>query len=294
LDDAPAKRLAEAGLGDAIDLVRLDPCSLSAVASVVRDVKPGEIYNLAGQSSVAASFVQPSETVESVTRGALALLEAVRIECPEARLFNAGSSESFGDTLSPATESSPLVPKSPYGAAKAASMHLVSVYRQAYGLFVCSGITFNHESALRPAHFVTRKVARFAARLSRGIGGKLKVGNLAIRRDWGWAPEYVDGFHRMLQGDRPVDLILATGQSSTLAEFIAACFETVGLDAKDHIESDPALYRPSDLTVSSADPSAAWKAIGWRATSRMRVVARYLVEVELATPVEETREPRAR
>jgi GDPmannose 4,6-dehydratase len=282
LDGAPTARLAAAGILDRIHLATLDPCSFSSVADMVRGTKPAEIYNLAGQSSVASSFQYPSETVESVTRGTLALLEAVRTAAPEARLFNAGSSECFGNTEAPASERTSLAPRSPYGAAKAASMHLVCVYRSSYGLFACSGITFNHESPIRPPQFVTSKVANFVARLGRGARDKLKVGNLSIRRDWGWAPEYVEAFHLMLQADEPHDLVLATGQSNTLAEFIAACFETVGLRSQDHIEVDPGLFRPSEIQVSAADPSSAMKTIGWRAKSMMRDVAAQLVRSQLA------------
>lgn len=282
LDQGPATRLAAAGILDDIQLVTLDPCSFPSVAELVGATKPHEIYNLAGQSSVASSFQNPSETIESVTRGTLALLEAVRRCAPEARLFNAGSSECFGNTQEPANEQTPLTPRSPYGAAKAASMHLVCVYRASYGLFACSGITFNHESPLRPPQFVTSKVAAFVAGMARGAGGQLKVGNVSIRRDWGWAPEYVEAFHLMLQAAEPHDLVLATGQSSTLADFINACFESVGLRAQDHIEVDPALFRPSEIQVSAGDPAAARATIGWQAKNTMRDVASYLVLAQVA------------
>jgi GDPmannose 4,6-dehydratase len=277
LDQGPTARLAAAGMLDRIQLVTLDPCSLASVADLVRATRPQEIYNLAGQSSVASSFQYPCETVESVTRGTLALLEAVRMWAPEARLFNAGSSECFGNTVAPANEQTPLAPRSPYGAAKAASMHLINVYRASYGLFACSGITFNHESPLRPPQFVTSKVARFVAGVVQGDGGQLKVGNLSVRRDWGWAPEYVEAFHLMLQASEPRDLVLATGQSSSLADFIAACFASAGLQMRDRIEVDSSLFRPSEIQVSAGDPTAARETIGWRAKSMMRDVASYLV-----------------
>jgi GDPmannose 4,6-dehydratase len=263
---------------DRVRLVTLDTLHPAAVAGVIKEVKPQEIYNLAGQSSVGSSFQSPFETVESVTRGTLALLEAVRSHAPEARFFNTGSSECFGNTPVPATESTPFSPRSPYGAAKAASMHLVSVYRASYGLFACSGITFNHESPLRPPQFVTRKVAGFVAKLVQGGPQVLKVGDLSIKRDWGWAPEYVEGFHLMLQASEPRDLILATGTSATLAEFVAACFRSVGLDDKNHVESDPALFRPAEIQVSSGDPSAARESVGWQAKMHMSDVAAALVQ----------------
>jgi len=277
LDDQPAVRLAASGLLDRIKLVTLDTCHPAAVAGMIKELKPQEIYNLAGQSSVGSSFQSPFETVESVTRGTLALLEAVRSHAPEARFFNTGSSECFGNTPVPATESTPFSPRSPYGAAKAASMHLVSVYRASYGLFACSGITFNHESPLRPPQFVTRKVATFVAKLVQGGPQVLKVGDLSIQRDWGWAPEYVEGFHLMLQASEPRDLILATGTSSTLAEFVAACFRSAGLDEKNHVESDPSLFRPAEIKVSAGNPSAARESVGWQAKMHMPEVAAALV-----------------
>jgi len=281
LDGQPSARLAAAGLLEHIKVVSLDTCNPPAVAALIEAVRPQEIYNLAGQSSVGSSFQSPFETVESVTRGTLALLEAVRAHAPEARFFNTGSSECFGNTPVPATELSPFSPHSPYGAAKAASMHLVSVYRASYGLFACSGITFNHESILRPDRFVTRKVATFVAKLVQGGPQVLKVGDLTIKRDWGWAPEYVEGFHLMLQANEPRDLILATGTSATLAEYIAASFASAGLDMKNHVESDPAFFRPSEIKVSTGNPSAARETIGWQAKMHMADVAAALVRHEL-------------
>lgn len=281
LDDQPMVRLAASGILDRVQMVTLNPCDPAAMARLVGELKPQEIYNLAGQSSVGSSFQAPFETVESVTRGTLALLEAVRSVAPKARLFNTGSSECFGNTATPATESTPFSPRSPYGAAKAAGMHLVSVYRAAYGLYACSAITFNHESPLRPPHFVTRKVAAFVAGLARGGPSRLKVGDLSIRRDWGWAPDYVEAFHLMLQADEPRDLILATGRSSSLAEFVAACFASVGLSEKDHVEADPSLFRPSEIQASLGDPSAASTTLGWRAKKFMPEIAELLVRHEL-------------
>lgn len=284
LDGDPTARLGAAGLLDRIKLLAMDTCNSVAVAGVIKEVKPQEIYNLAGQSSVGSSFESPLETVESVTRGTLALLEAVRSFAPEARLLNTGSSECFGNTPVPATETTAFSPRSPYGAAKAASMHLVSVYRASYGLFACSAITFNHESPLRPARFVTRKVAGFVADLVRGGPQVLKLGDLTIQRDWGWAPEYVEAFHLMLRASEPRDLILATGQSVTLAEFVAACFHAADLDEKNHVESDASFFRPSEIKISAGNPIAAEQTIGWRAKMHMADVAQALVRHELDKP----------
>jgi GDPmannose 4,6-dehydratase len=281
LDAQPKARLTAAGLLPGIELATLDTCDFAAVAALVKAAKPREIYNLAGQSSVGSSFVSPLETVESVTRGTLALLEAVRAGAPEARLFNTGSSECFGNTPEPATERTPFAPRSPYGAAKAAGMHLVSVYRASYGLFACSGITFNHESPLRPPQFVTRKVASFVAGLVRGGSPKLKIGDLSIRRDWGWAPEYIEAFHLMLQASEPRDLVLATGHSSTLAEFVAACFASAGLELGDRVETDPAFFRPSEIKLSAGNPAAAKATLGWQAKTLMPAIAALLVRHEL-------------
>jgi GDPmannose 4,6-dehydratase len=167
--------------------------------------------------------------------------------------------------------------------AKSAAFWAVANYRESYGLFACSGILFNHESPLRPARFVTRKIVGTACRIAAGSGERLKLGNIAIARDWGWAPEYVDAMWRMLQQDEAADYVVATGQSHTLQDFVAHAFSSLDLDWRDHVDSDPALMRPSDLSVSSGDPTKAADVLGWRATRAMPDVVEAMVAAERST-----------
>jgi GDPmannose 4,6-dehydratase len=245
-------------------------------------VKPDEIYNLAGQSSVGLSFDEPAVTLQSHVIGSLNLLEAMRFMGRGMRLYSAGSAECFGDLGSRAAdEHTPFRPCSPYGVAKAAAHWQAINYRQAYGLHVCSGILFNHESPLRPARFVTRKVVAAACRIARGSGETLSLGDLSIRRDWGWAPEYVDAMWRMLQVDVPQDFVIATGESASLEDYVAEVFACLDLDWRAHVVRDDSLLRPSEIRENRGDPWRAAKELGWRAQRRMPQVARALVECEL-------------
>jgi GDPmannose 4,6-dehydratase len=258
--------LQRLGVVDSISLLALDPLDPFAVSRVLADVSPNEIYNLSGQSSVATSFSSPAETIRSLAMGTLNLLEAIRSVLPTARFFSAGSSEAFGDTKEAARESTPLAPRSPYACGKAAAIQMVSVYRKAYGLFVCSGLTFNHESPLRPESYFTQKVARAVARMVRGSNERLALGNLAAERDFGWAPEFVCAFHQMLQLDEPVDLVLATGTRTSLHSLVDAALRESGLRTEDRVVFDPSLERPADIQVSVGDPSLAARLIGWHPT----------------------------
>lgn len=251
---------------------RVHTCSMTlndfrSVIQVLKDSQPDEIYNLAGQTSVGLSFAQPVETLESIAFGTLNLLEALRFTGSGARLYNAASSECFGETSAeaPANEETPFQPRSPYGVAKATAFWSVANYREAYGLFASSGILFNHESPLRPERFVTRKVVRAAVRIAGGSGEKLKLGALGVVRDWGWAEEYVDAMWRMLQLDQPADFVIATGRSHSLEYFVARCFELLGLDWRDHVETDPGLLRATDIAHSHGDPAKARRLLDWNA-----------------------------
>jgi GDPmannose 4,6-dehydratase len=238
---------------------------LQSVLRTIQDVKPDEVYNLSGQSSVALSFSQPAATLESILSATLNVLEAIRQISPSIRFYNAGSSECFGETgSSPATETTAFRPKSPYGIAKTASVLLVANYREAYGLHASSGLLFNHESPLRPHRFVTRKITAAAARIASGTGERLVLGNLEIQRDWGWAPEYVEAMWRMLQLDAPEDIIIASGMSHTLEDFVSRAFNEVGLNWREHVEINPSLRRPSDLKISVGDPSKARRLLNWK------------------------------
>jgi GDPmannose 4,6-dehydratase len=237
-----------------------------SVLQVLARVSPHEVYNLGGQSSVGLSFEQPVETLESISIGTLNLLEGLRFLGSAARLYNAGSSECFGDTGSaPASETTPFRPRSPYAVAKACAHNLVSSYREAYRMHACTGILFNHESPLRMERFVTQKIVRAACRIAGGSREALTLGNLDIHRDWGWAPEYVDAMWRMLQQDQALDLVIATGRSVSLRHFVARAFEHFGLEWQQHVQHDPSLLRPSDIRHGAADPTLARQAIGWAA-----------------------------
>ena len=267
------------------DRVHLESVALGDFRSVlqaVMKVQPDEIYNLAGQSSVGLSFQQPVETLESIAQGTLNLLEAIRFTGQPIKFYNAGSSECFGDTATaPADENTPFRPRSPYAVAKAAAFWEVANYREAYGLYACSGILFNHESPLRHERFVTRKIVAAAVRIASGSTEKLHLGNVSVQRDWGWAPEYVRAMWLMLRQPKPDDYVIATGESHKLEEFVEAAFGCVGLNWRDYVIIDPGLLRPTDITVGRANPSRAWEDLKWQSRYRMPDVVRMMVEAEL-------------
>lgn len=250
-----------------------------SVMQIVDRVAPDEVYNLGGQSSVGLSFSQPVETFESIAVGTINLLDALRILKRPVRFFNAGSSECFGNTERPANEDTPFHPRSPYATAKSAAHWAVANYRDAYGMFACSSICANHESPLRPTRFVTRKIVQAAVQIARG-GGCLELGDMNIQRDWGWAPDYVECFWRMLQADKPADYVIASGTTNTLSDFVAEAFDAVSLDWRDHVRVSPELMRPSEISSSRLDPSRVAAELGWRARYRMREIVRLLVDSE--------------
>ncbi|MGL6139692.1 MAG: GDP-mannose 4,6-dehydratase, partial [Planktothrix sp.] len=241
-------------------------------------VKPDEVYNLAGQSSVGLSFEQPVETLESMAIGTLNLLEAIRFTGAKIKLYNASSSECFGDTKGlPADENTPFRPRSPYAVAKATAFWEVANYREAYGLFACSGILFNHESPLRPERFVTQKIVKAAIDIAAGKQDKLYLGDISIQRDWGWAPEYVEAMYLMLQQQEPDDYVIATGETYSLAEFVESAFTCVGLKWNNYVESDSNLLRPTDIAVGRGNPGKAEQKLGWKAQYKMPDVVKMMV-----------------
>lgn len=267
------ENLGRLGIAGRVCLLSMAPNDFRSVLTVVDRSDPDEIYFLAGQSSVGLSFEQPAETLESIVSGILNLLEVIRMRQKPVRLYNAGSSECFGDTGGfPANEETPFRPRSPYAVAKASAHWLVANYRESYGLHACTGVLFNHESPLRPQRFVTQKIVQAAKRIAQGSDERLVLGRLDIQRDWGWAPEYVDAMWRMLQLDEPDDLVIATGETNSLQDFVAETFRLHGLDWRRHVDVSPSLYRPTDILHSKADPSRAATAIDWKATSVMRDV----------------------
>lgn len=272
------------GAANRVTLLRMSPQDRSAVQAALQEVRPHEIYQLAGQSSVGASFDRPRETVEGIVVGTLNLLEAIRTVDPGMRLYNAGSGDCFGDTAGrPATEETVFRPVSPYAAAKVAATSLVSAYRAAYGLFACTGILFNHESPLRPDRFVTRKIVAAAHRIAHGSGETLNLGDVDVRRDWGWAPDYVRAMWMMLDREQPEDFVLATGVTQSLRDFVAAVFAEAGLDWRQHVTTDGSLLRRTDPREISADPSKARQLLGWQAECTGVDVPRRLYRAHAAT-----------
>ncbi|MDA8414846.1 MAG: GDP-mannose 4,6-dehydratase [Desulfobacteraceae bacterium] len=273
--------LEKLGIRQQITLLSMALNDFRSVLQTLSRVEPDEVYNLAGQSSVGLSFEQPVETLESISIGTLNLLEVIRFLQRPIRLYSAGSSECFGDTGgAPADETTSFHPRSPYAVAKAAAHWEVANYREAYNLFACTGILFNHESPLRPERFVTRKIIASACRIAAGSGEKLQLGNISIARDWGLASEYVDAMWRMLQRDTPGDYVIATGETNTLEDFVAETFDQLGLNWRDHVSSDPSLLRPSEIMISRGNPGKAGKDLGWRAENRMRDVVRIMIDAE--------------
>lgn len=269
------------GIRDKVTSVSLAINDFRSVLQIIQQVEPDEIYNLAGQSSVGLSFEQPVETLESISLGVLNLLEAIRFTGRNIKFFNAGSSECFGDTCGQAAdEQTQFRPRSPYAVAKASAYWIVANYREAYGLFATTGILFNHESPLRPARFVTRKIVSTACRIAAGSKEVLKLGNASISRDWGWAPEYVDAMWRMLQLASPEDIVIATGEKRRLEEFISLTFSMLHLDWRNFVETDVTLLRPSDILQGCGNPDRAHKVLGWRAQYRLEDVVRMMVLAE--------------
>lgn len=261
--------LDQLGIKGRIEYISMAPEDFRSVLVALRKSMPDEVYYLAGQSSVGLSFEQPAETIQSITLGILNMLEGCRMMDRRIKLYHAGSSECFGDAKGePANELTPFFPMSPYAVAKSSAYWLVNNYRDAYDLFACTGILFNHESPLRPERFVTQKIIQSAKRIAKGSQEKLKLGRLDIARDWGWAPEYVDAMWRMLQQDNAQDFVIATGTTMTLEEFVSAAFKEAGLNWRDHVMQDPNLLRPTDLAIGRADPSKAALELHWQASTR--------------------------
>lgn len=276
---ATFQNLRALGVKERLTLLSMAPNDFRSALSALTRSDPDEVYFLAGQSSVGLSFEQPAETLESIALGTLNLLEAVRFLGKPIRFYHASSSECFGDLgRQAATEDMPFRPRSPYAVAKASAHWLVANYREAYGLFACNGILFNHESPLRPERFVTRKIVSAALRIAEGSAERLALGRLDIVRDWGWAPEYVDAMWRMMQKNEPDDYIIATGEANALQDFVAESFAVVDLDWREHVDSDPTLFRPTDLAWSQGNPEKAARQLGWRANTRMRDVVRRMMK----------------
>jgi len=278
---SPFTNLVRLNIRDKVAVKSVSLNDFRSVLQILKKVEPDEVYNLAGQSSVGLSFDQPVESFESISIGTLNLLEAIRFLDLPVRIYNAGSSECFGNTHGQlADEETPFRPRSPYAVAKAAAFWQTANYREAYGLFACSGLLFNHESPLRPHRFVTRKIVHAACQIAKGSRYKLELGDISVERDWGWAPEYVEAMWRMLQEDTPEDFVIATGETNRLQDFVESVFTLVGLDWRDHVETNPDFFRPTDIMTARANPAKARDKLGWTAQYRMRDIARMMVESE--------------
>jgi GDPmannose 4,6-dehydratase len=274
---------------DRIHIVTADLLDQHSLTVVMQDVRPDEVYNLAAQSYVPASWTQPVLTGEFTALGVTRMLEAIRLVHPAARFYQASSSEMFGKVLqTPQRETTPFYPRSPYGVAKVYGHWITVNYRESYGLFAVSGILFNHESPRRGMEFVTRKVTDGTARIKLGLAKELRLGNLEARRDWGFAGDYVDAMWRMLQQKEPTDFVIGTGEAHSVRELVETAFAHVGLDWRKHVVTDPAFIRPAEVDVLLADPSRARAELGWTPA----VDFKHLVEMMVDADLERLQRPR--
>jgi len=259
----------------------------SSILRIVERVEPDEIYNLAAQSHVRVSFDSPGYTADVTARGALNLLEVVRQAGGKVRYYQASSSEMFGAVReTPQVETTPFYPRSPYGVSKLFAHWMTVNYREAYGIFACNGILFNHESPRRGETFVTRKITRAAARIRLGLEDTLYLGNLDAERDWGFAGDYVEAMWLMLQQDQPDDYVIATGETHRVREFLQVAFDHAGLDWKKHVSIDPRYYRPTEVDLLLGDASKARKQLGWRPSTGFVELVHMMVDADLCAEEE--------
>jgi len=271
-----------AGIRDRLELRQADLLDQQSLITMLSDVRPDEIYNLAAQSFVPTSWVQPVLTAEFDAVGVTRLLEAARLAAPKARYYQASSSEMFGKVReTPQCETTPFYPRSPYGVAKVYGHFITVNYRESYGMFACSGILFNHEGPRRGREFVTRKVSDGVARIKLGLAAELTLGNLEARRDWGFAGDYVDAMWRMLQQDTPDDYVVATGQTHSVRELVEIAFGVVGLRWQDHVKTDPSLLRPAEVDTLIGDASKARRVLGWKPQVSFAQLIEMMVRADL-------------
>jgi GDPmannose 4,6-dehydratase len=263
-------------------LHQADLLDQSSLVTPLRDARPAEVYNLAAQSFVPTSWVQPSLTGEFTAIGVTRMLDAVRMVDPEIRFYQASSSEMYGKVReTPQNEATPFHPRSPYAVAKVYGHWITVNYRESYGLYAVSGILFNHESPRRGREFVTRKISEAAARIKLGLDDELRLGNLDAKRDWGYAKEYVDAIWRMLQPDEPGDFVIGTGLHHSVRDCVEIAFRHVGLDWQDFVNVDGALLRPAEVDTLLADPTKAREALGWSARTSFAELVQLMVEADL-------------
>ena len=276
-------------LGDQLTLHQADLLDQLSLVKLLRAVGPQEVYNLAAQSFIPTSFVQPLYTGDATGLGVARMVEAIHLVDPEIRFYQASSSEMFGKVReTPQNENTPFYPRSPYGVAKAYGHWITVNYRESYGLFACSGIMFNHESPRRGREFVSRKIAEGTARIALGVADSLALGNLDSKRDWGYAPEYVELMWRMLQRDEPTDYVVGTGEHHSPREFCEIAFEHVGLDYRGYVRQDERFLRPAEVDSLLADAAKAREELGWRPRTTFPELVRLMVDAELVRLQERT------
>jgi GDPmannose 4,6-dehydratase len=267
---------------DRIEIVAADLLDQHSLTLVLKETQPDEVYNLAAQSYVPTSWVQPVLTGEFTALGVTRILEALRVACPTARFYQASSSEMFGRVMeTPQRETTPFYPRSPYGVAKAYGHFITVNYRESYDLYAVSGILFNHESPRRGLEFVTRKVTHGVARIVAGKSNELRMGNLDARRDWGFAGDYVDAMWRMLQQPRPKDYVIGTGETHSVQSLVETAFAHVGLDWQKYVKLDERFVRPAEVDLLQADPSLARKELGWSPTVDFKGLVTMMVDADL-------------
>src|SRR5690348_9719244 len=269
-------------LRDRITLHQADLLDERSLMDALRAAKPDEVYNLAAMSFVAVSWIQPTLTAEFTGVGVTRMLDAVREVCPEARFYQASSSEMFGKVReTPQTETTPFYPRSPYGVAKVYGHHITVNYRESYDLFATSGILFNHESSRRGLEFVTRRITDGVARIKHGLGDELRLGNLEAERDWGFAGDYVEAMWLMLQQDEPSDYVVATGEEHSVQEFVEIAFDRAGLDPEKHVVVDPRFLRPAEVDQLVGDASKAGRELEWEPRTSFRELVELMVDADL-------------
>jgi GDPmannose 4,6-dehydratase len=269
-------------LRDRLTLHQGDLLDERSLVDALRASRPDEVYNLAAMSFVAVSWIQPTLTAEFTGVGVTRMLEAIREACPEARFYQASSSEMFGKVRqTPQNEATPFYPRSPYGVAKAYGHHITVNYRESYGLFGCSGILFNHESSRRGLEFVTRKITWHAAAIKVGLAKELRLGNLDAQRDWGYAVDYVEAMWMMLQRDRADDYVIATGKANTVKRCVEIAFDRVGLDWRRYVTIDDSLKRPAEVDFLVGDASKAKRELGWEPRTSFEQLIELMVDADL-------------
>ena len=265
---------------DKVTLLEGDLTDQSSLNIAMRTAQPDEVYNLAAQSFVATSWNQPVLTGDVTGLGVVRMLEAVRHFCPDAKVYQASSSEMFGAVPAPQNEETPFKPRSPYGVAKVYGYHATVNYRESYNMFCCNGICFNHESERRGIEFVTRKITDGVARIYHGLAKELRLGNLDAKRDWGYAPDFVEAMWLMLQQKEAGDYVIATGQSHSVREFVELAFNEVGLNYKDYVIVDKQFYRPVDVSELRGDATKAKKVLGWSPKTSFKELVKIMMRAE--------------